>query len=445
MASVIKSKTKSGIRYSIQLSPGENSARPTIALGKVTRKQADAAMTNIENLIASRKTNRVISPAITDWVNNLPHGLRKRLESLKIIDPKNGWKSITVAQWTERYIKSRSDIKQRTKDRLQNTANKLSVFFKGQYINEITVGQAKEFRIYLQSILGLAENTVRRQIGMSRQFFNAAIDAGHISKNPFRDQPVTVRANPAKFFYVKHEMAVKVLEACPDIQWRLIFGLTRWGGLRCPSEVLRLKWQDIDFANNQFTVHASKTEHHADGGIRIVPMFPELKPLFQDAFDNAKDGDIYCITRYRDDSTNLRTQMHRIIKKAGFKPWPKTFQNLRSTRETELFKMTNGNVKAVCSWIGNSPAVAMAHYAQVTEADLQEAAKKSLLNDAKKTVHKSVQTTAELPCTGSHELKTQSDISPCDSESNLQFAGVCESVQNGKKYARQDSNLRPTV
>ena len=67
--------------------------------------------------------------------------------------------------------------------------------------------------------------------------------------------------------------------------------------------------------------------------------------------------------------------MSKIISRAGYKVWPKLFQNLRSTRETELFKMTNGNVKAVCSWIGNSPEIAMQHYAQVTEADIQEAAK----------------------------------------------------------------------
>ena len=119
----------------------------------------------------------------------------------------------------------------------------------------------------------------------------------------------------------------------------------RWCGLRCSSEILRLKWQDIDFASDRFIVHASKTAHHADGGVRTVPMFPELKPLFQSAFDIAKDGDVYCINRYRDNSTNLRTQMYKIIARAGFKPRPKVFQNLRSTRETELFKMTNGNVK----------------------------------------------------------------------------------------------------
>ena len=158
-----------------------------------------------------------------------------------------------------------------------------------------------------------------------------------------------MRPNKARCFYVTQDMTVKVLENCPDAQWALIFSLCRWGGLRCPSEVLRLKWQDVDFEQDRFIVHASKTVHHEDSGIRTVPMFPELRPLFQDVFDNAKDGDIYCITRYRDQSVNLRTQLTKIIFRAGLEPWPKLFQNLRSTRETELFKLTNGNVKAVCT------------------------------------------------------------------------------------------------
>jgi len=216
--------------------------------------------------------------------------------------------------------------------------------------------------------------------------------------------------------------------------------LARWGGLRCPSEVLRLKWQDVDFEHNRFTVHASKTEHHADGGIRTVPMFPELRPLFQNAFDDAREGDIYCITRYGDDC-NLSVQMRRIVKQAGIEPWPKIFQNLRSTRETELFKMTNGNIKAVCSWIGNSPAVAMQHYAQVTEADLQEAAKMTLINDAEKRVHNPVQTTAAPTRTQSHEPSSDTDVSLCLCETKHDNARPCETMQDPHQWAIQDLNL----
>jgi len=203
-----------------------------------------------------------------------------------------------------------------------------------------------------------------------------------------------------------------------------------------------LKWDDIDFANDRFTVHASKTEHHANGGIRTVPMFPELKPLFQDVFDEAKVGDVYCIIQYRDKAVNLRTQMNKIIKRAGLEIWPKTFQNLRSSRETELFKLTRGNIKAVCKWIGNSPEVAMIHYAQITEADMKEATKMTILNAAEKEVHDPVHTGADSPCTELNESEIDTDITSDENKRLQKKTSARNSVRIAGQWAGLDSNQR---
>jgi hypothetical protein len=64
--------------------------------------------------------------------------------------------------------------------------------------------------------------------------------------------------------------------------------------------------------------------------------------------------------------------------KAGLKPWPKLFQNLRATRETELAEQFP--VHVVCEWIGNSPRVAAKHYLQVTEHHYAKAAQKAVQN-----------------------------------------------------------------
>ena len=53
---VVRKEMTNGVRYSIQLSPGENEARPKISLGKVTKKQAETAKRNIEKLINCRNT-----------------------------------------------------------------------------------------------------------------------------------------------------------------------------------------------------------------------------------------------------------------------------------------------------------------------------------------------------------------------------------------------------
>jgi hypothetical protein len=80
----------------------------------------------------------------------------------------------------------------------------------------------------------------------------------------------------------------------------------------------------------------------------VIPLFPELRPYLEDAFDPEA---IYVAGDLRQ-NTNVATTMAKIIKRAGIKPWPKLFQNLRSTRETELNEEYPMHV--VCYWIGNS-------------------------------------------------------------------------------------------
>ena len=37
----------------------------------------------------------------------------------------------------------------------------------------------------------------------------------------------------------------------PDNQWRRLFALCRFGGLRCPSEPLVLRWDDVDWEHDK--------------------------------------------------------------------------------------------------------------------------------------------------------------------------------------------------
>jgi integrase len=135
--------------------------------------------------------------------------------------------------------------------------------------------------------------------------------------------------------------------------------------LQCPSEHLALKWADVDWEHNRMAVRSPKTEHHAGGKCRVIPIFPELRPHLEAVWDTTAPGIEFVITRYRESTINLRTQLMRIIKRASLKPWPKLFQNLRSTRETELAERFP--IHLVCAWIGNSQAIAAKHYLQVTE------------------------------------------------------------------------------
>jgi hypothetical protein len=102
------------------------------------------------------------------------------------------------------------------------------------------------------------------------------------------------------------------------------------------SALARSRWGDVDCELSRNTVRSPKTEHHEGKESRVIPLFAELLPQLEVVWNEAEDGAQFVITRYRGRNSNLRTQLERIIREAGFTPWPKLFQNLRSTRETEL-------------------------------------------------------------------------------------------------------------
>ena len=151
----------------------------------------------------------------------------------------------------------------------------------------------------------------------------------------------------------------------------MIVSLARYGGLRCPSEVLPLTWDDIDFEKGLIHVRSCKTEGYEGKERRIVPMFPELKGVLLEAFEQAAEGAEFVIATHRMLCGNYRTQILRIIKRAGLVAWPKPFHNLRSSRQTELAELYP--IHVVCAWMGNSAMVAMHHYLQVTDAHVARA------------------------------------------------------------------------
>lgn len=71
----------------------------------------------------------------------------------------------------------------------------------------------------------------------------------------------------------------------------------------------------------------------------------------------------------------LAAQYRKILQHAAVDEYPKLFQNLRSTRQTELAEEYPLHV--VTAWIGNSRDVALKHYLQVTDEHFEQAAAKS--------------------------------------------------------------------
>ena len=226
---------------------------------------------------------------------------------------------------------------------------------------------------------GLAAYTVRKRLQAAKMFFHAMIRRGVIHENPFDGVQVAAVVDESRNVFVSRADIEKVLEACPDAEWRAIVALSRFGGLRCPSETLSLKWESIDLDRQRITVVSPKTAHHPGGGQRIIPLFPELVGPLREAFEAAPDGAVYVITRHRAQAespagwrnSNLRTTFEKIIRRAGLEPWCKPFTAMRASHETDLLERFP--IQTVAKWLGHSPKIALAHYARTTDDHFQAA------------------------------------------------------------------------
>jgi len=369
--------------------------RKTIYLGRVSQRAAEAVCLRVEQLIAS--ADHAPSPDLREWIAGCSEGLRSKLEAAGLIEARP---TAELGAFIDGYIAERvADTKTCTRAKW-GTVRRLMLdhFGPSRRLATITAGDAESWRLAMLA-RGRADNTVRRACGIAKQWGRAAVRSKLIAENPFGELVSALRANPSRYAFIDRETAEQVIDACPDAEWRLLFALARWGGLRVPSEALELRWSDIDWQRSRFTVRSPKTAYQGKPS-RVVPIFPELLPHLMDAWELAQAAPDYsaewhCIRRYRGGSVNLRTQLGRILARASVTQWPKLWQNLRSTRETELAERFP--IQAVVAWIGNTEAVARKHYLQTTEAHFEEAARAGEGGTGEARSSPSADLTAEAP------------------------------------------------
>ena len=342
--------------------------RHCIYLGKMSMKLANEVKTKVEDIIAAKIAGHAPVTSTLQWIaeqQKQKSTLIEKLADLHLVHREyRPDVEDTLDAFIEDYIDRRTDVKAGTQVTYSQVRKRLVDYFgKDHRLADITVGEAKQWR---RSLLerGLAEATVNRSSSTASQFFNDAIDLKVISVNPFKGLPTVVRGNHEKFYFVDRPTIEKVIEACPSAEWRLLVGLARYAGLRIPSEAVLLKWEDISLDGTTMTITSPKTAHHGKG-TRVCPVFPELRPLLEDAREAAPAESVFVLQHYRNPTQNLRTHFQRIIKKAGVEPWVKLWQNLRSSCATELADEYPEHV--LTKWLGNTPKIAKEHYLQVTD------------------------------------------------------------------------------
>ena len=340
---------------------GLDGKKRSLRLGKAPDAVADQVKIRVDRMLACLKLAIPFDPELELWIRSLSEEMASRFVAVGLIAER---KDNHLGRFLDAFVASRNDTKKSTRDNMQVMVERVKEYFKpDRQIHTITHPEALDFAAWLRK--QYAATTAHRTLGRARQAFGEALRRDLIIKNPFAGVRLSAAPQTGRKCFITREMVKQVMEACPDSRWRLIFALCRFAGFRCPSEHLALRWGDIDWDRGRIHILSPKT------GERWCPLFPELRPYLQEAHDAAPDYTVNVFDKTITNRTNLRTQFSRIITRAGLPIWPKIFHNLRASCETELVEVYP--IHVVCSWLGNSSAIAQKHYLQVRDENFNHA------------------------------------------------------------------------
>lgn len=369
MASLQERKRKNGSSFVIQFMLF--GVRKTMFLdGKYSRSFAREIKERVERIACCIESCDELDRGTSQWLSEIGDDLRERLESVGLVEVQ---KIVTIGNILDQFIDQSEDRKASTLEAYESTFRRAKMFFDRETpCDGITASDCREWKRF--ELQRWSKATVAADVGKMRTAFNWAIKNGILEKNVFTKIKRGSQENKDREFFVPMEWYEKLLESCPDQTWRTIVALCRIGGLRCPSEVLGVRWEDVNWEHNRLLVRSPKTEHVSGHASRTIPLWSELRKELEAQFEQAEEGGSpFVIPRYHGSESpkNMRCCFERIIFHAGLPQWERIFHNLRGSRSNELFASLPSYLASY--WMGQTEAVARKHYLHATDQDYEKA------------------------------------------------------------------------
>jgi integrase len=209
-------------------------------------------------------------------------------------------------------------------------------------------------------------------VGIAKQILRSAVKARLLTQNPFAEEKTTPPEKAEhKQYHVSAAEVQTIYKACPTTEWQAFLILGRYAGLRLPSEMQPLKWEHVNWKASIFTVHSSKLEHLRNGGVRQIPLFPQVRAVLKKLW--AENPEEYVLPHLRT-IQNPNPLLRRIIEDAGVTPWPDLLYNLRQSAINDAEHDPRFTAKNISDWFGNSEKTRKKHYSRTLAEDVRAAA-----------------------------------------------------------------------
>ncbi len=353
---------------------GRTGKRQTIRLGKTTAAQAHEYKYRIECLLAADAMGHPPDLETARWVGSLSAVVHSRFAAAGLAQRRSVH---LLGELLDRFLASLA-VQASTRDNVSVVCDNLASHLgRDRLLSEITPADAIGFRSWLATHgrrdgAPLAMATVSRRCRRAKQILAYAVKNQWLTENPFAALKGGTEENHLKDVFVAIDMVQAVLDEVPDWEFRSIIVLARFGGLRCPSEVLPLRWDAVNWDQAVMRVASPKTARYPDGQTRVLPLFPEMHDVLAALWETASMGEALMFPHHQVTGARLTNKLRRACWASGQPLWVRPWQNMRASLETEL--LNSKPIHVVANWFGHSPAIALKHYAQIVKEQVAKAA-----------------------------------------------------------------------
>ena len=320
----------------------------TIRLGHVAEKDATAFADNVQTLLDYVSRRLVVPPVLADWADRLPDRHAKPLRSAGVL--RGNPLPRTVGQLVAAELALSATKAERTQLAYRAFGASLIEFFGADRpVASVAPEDGRRFADWLAA--RYAPTTVGAKLRFAQRLFGRLAAEGVLRKNPFNARG-TVLHDDARDRYVDPVEVDQLLRAIADPEFAAVVVLSRYAGLRVPSE-LAIRWADV--GDTSFRVFGQKTKRW-----RTVPLFP---PIAQRLALLPRTADVCLPGVVARGASFCGDRLATAYRDAGIAgPPPKPWINFRASAERDL--LVSYPIDDVASWLGHSPSTALRSYSR---------------------------------------------------------------------------------
>jgi integrase len=272
-------------------------------------------------------------------------------------------KKIPFEEYAKQYLAfSKANKAWTSQRRDQFSIDVLASFFKRRYLFEITPEIIEKYKA--ARLEKVTPASVNRELACLKHMYTKAIEWGYVKMNPAKGVRL-LKEPPGRLRYLNPEEIERLVSACAShIRPIVITALNT--GMR-KSEILNLRWQEIDLVNRKITIINAKNNES-----RIIPI---NQTLYQDllALSQKAMGEYVFPGRNGRPFKEIKKAFHSALKTAGIEDF--RFHDLRHTFGSHLV-MQGVDLKTVQQLMGHKEIKMTMRYSHLSPEYVQKAVEK---------------------------------------------------------------------